>query len=211
MKIWSDSFKDNQAIPSQYAFCSIDLKTHVTMSDNRNPHLAWSDLPAGTKSLAIICHDYDVPSKGDDVNQEGRKIPADLPRVNFYHWLLVDLPPTLNSIAEGEFSNSITPRGKNGPDTLHHARHGINDYTAWFASDKDMSGDYYGYDGPCPPWNDSIPHHYVFTLYALDMDKLPLGDKFTGPDVMAAMKGHILGETGITGVYTLNPELAGKV
>ena len=33
-----------------------------------------------------------------------------------------------------------------------------------------MSGDYFGYDGPCPPWNDSIVHHYVFTVYALDVD-----------------------------------------
>ena len=39
----------------------------------------------------------------------------------------------------------------------------------WFASDKDMAGDYHGYDGPCPPWNDEIPHRYVFTVYALDV------------------------------------------
>ncbi len=208
MKIWSDSFKDNQAIPSKCAFCSIDPKTHVAMSDNRNPHLAWSDIPAGTKSLAIICHDYDVPSKGDDVNQEGWKIPADLPRVDFYHWLLIDLPATLSSVGEGEFSNSITPRGKPGPAAAHGARQGINDYTPWFASDSEMSGNYYGYDGPCPPWNDTIPHHYVFTVYALDVAKLPLGDNFTGPDLVAAMKGHILGKAAITGVYTLNPEIS---
>ena len=96
---------------------------------------------------------------------------------------------------------------KNGPDTLHGARHGINDYTGWFASDKDMSGDYYGYDGPCPPWNDSIAHHYVFTLYALDTDKLPLPDRFTGQDVLSAMKGHILDSASMTGVYSLNPDV----
>jgi Raf kinase inhibitor-like YbhB/YbcL family protein len=211
MKIESNSFKDNQAIPSRCAFCSIDPDTHATLSDNRNPHLAWRDLPAGTQSLALICHDYDVPSKGDDVNQEGKKVPADLPRVDFYHWLLIDLPPTVSSIGEGEFSSSVTPRGKNGPGALHGSRQGINDYTPWFAGDKDMSGDYYGYDGPCPPWNDTIPHHYVFTVYALDVAKLPLGDKFTGPDLVAAMKGHILDKASITGVYTLNPELAGKI
>ena len=49
------------------------------------------------------------------------------------------------------------------------ARQGINDYTGWFAGDKDMAGNYFGYDGPCPPWNDEIPHRYVFTLYALDV------------------------------------------
>ena len=46
----------------------------------------------GTKSFAIVCHDPDVPSKGDDVNQEGRRVPASLPRVDFFHWVLVDLP-----------------------------------------------------------------------------------------------------------------------
>lgn len=62
------------------------------MSDNKNPHLQWSDLPAGTRSLVLICHDYDVPSKGDDVNQEGKTVPANLPRVDFYHWVMIDLP-----------------------------------------------------------------------------------------------------------------------
>lgn len=211
MKIWSDSFKDNGAIPAKNAFGLIDEKTHVALSDNKNPHLAWDGAPDKTKSFVIICHDYDVPSKGDDVNQEGRKIPADLPRVDFYHWLLIDLPPSVQSISEGEFSNGITPRGKSGPATLYGARQGINDYTPWFAGDKDMSGDYYGYDGPCPPWNDTIPHHYVFTVYALDIDKLPLGDQFTGPDLISAMQGHILDKASITGVYTLNPELVSKI
>ena len=208
MKIWSDSFKDGAKIPAPLAFCKIDAATHAAMSDNRNPHLAWSDLPENTRSLVVICHDYDVPSRGDDVNQEGKTVPADLPRVDFYHWVLVDLPANLTSIAEGEFSSGITARGKSGPDALLGARQGINDYTAWFAGDKDMEGDYYGYDGPCPPWNDAIAHHYVFTVYALDTDKLAVTGRFTGQDVMAAMQGHILGKASITGVYSLNPAVA---
>ena len=114
MKIWSDSFKDGAKIPAPLAFCKIDAATHAAMSDNRNPHLAWSDLPENTRSLVVICHDYDVPSSGDDVNQEGKTVPADLPRVDFYHWVLVDLPANLTSIAEGEFSSGITARGKSG-------------------------------------------------------------------------------------------------
>ncbi len=207
MKLWSDSFTDNGKIPGRLAFCVIDPETHVTLSENRNPHLAWSGVPAGTKSLAVICHDYDVPSRGDDVNQEGRTIPADLPRVDFFHWLLVDLPPSLTAIAEGEFSNAVTARGKPGPAAAHNARQGINDYTAWFTGDAEMGGDYFGYDGPCPPWNDSILHHYVFTVYALDVEKLGVDGKFTGQQARDAMKGHILAETNITGIYTLNPSL----
>jgi phosphatidylethanolamine-binding protein (PEBP) family uncharacterized protein len=51
-------------------------------------------------------------------------------------------------------------------------------------------------------------HHYVFTVYALDIEKLPLSGKFGGPEVRTAMQGHILAEAKITGTYTLNPALA---
>ncbi len=205
MNLTSDSFKDMGAIPGRCAFAVPDPNTHVRLSDNRNPHLAWSDLPAGTKSLVLICHDTDVPSKGDDVNKEGRQIQATLPRVNFYHWALVDLDPSGVLLREGEFSSAVTARGKKGPDAQRGTRQGINDYTEWFAGDKDMAGDYFGYDGPCPPWNDTIVHHYAFTLYALSAAKCPLQGRFTGPKVLAAIKGQVLGSAKITGVYSLNP------
>jgi Raf kinase inhibitor-like YbhB/YbcL family protein len=210
MKLWSDSFKDGETISGEFAFCVIDPKTHVTLSANKNPHLAWSGLPAGTRSLALVCHDVDVPSRGDDVNQEGKTVPADLPRVDFFHWTLIDLPANTSSIAAGQFSKEVTARGKPGPEVVgaHGLRHGINDYTSWFAGDRDMSGDYFGYDGPCPPWNDSIPHHYIFTLHALDVDRLPVEGKFTGQQVRDAMRGHILDQAAITGVYSLNPLLS---
>ncbi len=207
MKLSSNSFADGARIPGEFAFGIPDPKTHVTLSSNRNPHLAWSDVPAGTQSFVVICHDPDVPSKGDDVNQEDRSVPASLPRVDFFHWVLVDLPPAVNAIQAGEFSNSVTPRGKAGPAAAQGSRQGVNNYTDWFAGDKDMNGDYYGYDGPCPPWNDEIIHHYVFTVYALDITTLPLNGKFGGPEVRAALAGHVLGQASLTGTYTLNPAL----
>src|SRR5437868_8455819 len=140
VKLASSSFADGGAIPAEFAFCAPDAKAHATLSKNRNPQLAWSDVPMGTKSFAIVCHDPDVPSKGDDVNQEGRTIPASLPRIDFFHWVLVDLPASTPSIAEGAFASSVTARGKPGPHAPQGARQGINDYTGWFASDKDMSG-----------------------------------------------------------------------
>jgi Raf kinase inhibitor-like YbhB/YbcL family protein len=205
MKFTSSSFENNARIPGEFAFGVPDAKTHVALSKNRNPAFAWSGAPAGTKSFALICHDCDVPSKGDDVNQEGRTIPQTLPRVDFHHWVLVDLRANSASIEAGEFSDGVTPRGKNGPDGPRGTRQGINDYTGWFASDKDMAGNYFGYDGPCPPWNDTIPHHYVFTLYALDCEKFPVTGIFKGPDVLAAMGGHMLAQVAWTGVYSLNP------
>jgi len=204
MKLTSTSFAPDGRIPAEFAFGKPDAATHVTLSANRNPQLAWSDLPAGTKSLVLICHDYDVPSKGDDVNQEGRTIPASLPRVDFYHWVLVDLDPAAGEIRAGEFSDGVTPRGKAGPEGPRGTRQGINDYTAWFAADPDMSGNYHGYDGPCPPWNDSVVHRYVFTLYAVDVEHSPVQGSFKGADVLDAIQGHVIGSTSLTGRYTLN-------
>lgn len=207
MQLSSSSFADGQRIPGDFSFCMPDPAHHVCLGRNRNPQLAWSGAPAGTKSFAIICHDPDVPSKGDDVNQEGRTVPASLPRVDFFHWVLVDLPATVTTIGEGEFSSEVTPRGKPGPQAAQGARQGINDYTAWFANDHDMNGDYYGYDGPCPPWNDEILHHYVFTIYALDVEHLPLEGKFGGAEVRTAIAGHVLDQASLSGTYTLNPAL----
>jgi Raf kinase inhibitor-like YbhB/YbcL family protein len=205
MKLTSTSFADGGVIPAEYAFCAPDPKTHATLSKNRNPQLAWSDAPAGTRSFALICHDTDVPSRGDDVNQEGRTVPASLARVDFFHWVLVDLPAKVGAIDAGQFASSVTARGKPGPQAPLDARQGINDYTGWFASDGEMAGDYYGYDGPCPPWNDEIAHRYVFTVYALDTPRLAIEGRFTGTDVRKAIERHVLAQASITGRYTLNP------
>ncbi len=207
MKLTTTAFADGGPIPAEFAFCQQDPATHVALAANRNPDFAWSGLPAGTRSLALVCHDPDVPSRGDDVNQEGRSVPASLPRVDFHHWVLIDLPPDTPPLARGEFADGVTPRGKAGPAAPRGAQQGINDYTGWFAGDAAMAGNYFGYDGPCPPWNDELRHRYVFTLYALDVPSLGLGGAFTGPQARAAMQGHVLGQAAVMGVYTLNPSV----
>jgi hypothetical protein len=207
MKLWSSSWTNGDRIDARYAAGKPDGQGGATFSDNINPQLAWSDVPAGTRSLVLICHDFDVPSKGDDVNKSDREIPSDLPRVDFFHWLLVDLPPTLTQIAEGEFSRGFTVRGKPGPASLHGARQGLNDYTGWFAGNAEMAGNYFGYDGPFPPFNDSLVHHYVFTLYALTIARLPLEGAFTGGQVRDAIAGHVLDAATHSGTYTLNRRL----
>jgi Raf kinase inhibitor-like YbhB/YbcL family protein len=209
MKLWSDSFRDGEAIPPEFAFARMDAKHRVTLAGNRNPHLSWWDVPEGARSLAVICHDFDAPSVPDDVNHPDREVPTTLARVDFFHWVLVDLPPSLASIAAGEFSSQVVPKGKSGPQAPHGARHGLNDYTAWFASDHDMSGDYYGYDGPCPPWNDALIHRYQFALYALDVERLAVDGRFTGAQALAAMQGHVLARATVSGTCSLNPRLVG--
>ncbi len=204
MKLTSRNLKHGERIPAEFA-AGVPGDGGPVPGANKSPHLAWSDAPAGTKSYALICCDSDVPSRPDDVNQPGRTVPYDLPRVDFFHWVLVDIPPAVQELAEGADSEGFVPRGKT-PGPTGHGNRGINDYTAWFAGDENMSGDYGGYDGPWPPFNDERVHRYVFTVYALDVASLGLPARFTGPDALKAMQGHILAHTSITATYSLNPQ-----
>ena len=207
MNLTSETFEHASPLPVQCAFCKPDAESHACFGANRNPALSWTDVPEGTKSLVLICHDPDAPSCDEDVNQEGRTIPADLERVDFYHWILVDIPADAVGVQEGEFSDGVTAKGKSGPAGPRGTRQGINDYTGWFAEDETMTGDYFGYDGPCPPWNDSAVHHYHFTLYAVDIERCPVGGQFTAGDVLEAIGERILGQAKLTGTYSLNAAL----
>jgi hypothetical protein len=206
VKLSSDQFKDGGEIPSECAFGKSHPETHIELSQNRNPHLEWSDLPVGTRSLCLVCVDADAPSQPDDVNQEGVTVPHDLPRADFYHWALADLPADSSPIREAEFSNGITAGGKPAGEGPRGTRAGLNDYTMWFTDDPEMAGQYYGYDGPCPPWNDERIHHYRFTLYALDMERCPVVGEFRAPDLLTAIGPHVLGEASITGTYAIYPK-----
>lgn len=208
MHIRSQSFHDMQPIPSQFAFGKPGPEGEpCVLSDNHSPHLAWGDAPAGTRSFALSCIDPDVPSVGDDVNQADRHVRADLPRVEFVHWLMVDIPPECRELGAGSCCDGITARGKREPFGPPGARQGLNDYTGWFAGDADMGGDYLGYDGPCPPWNDERLHHYHFRVYALDVPTLGLEPGFSLADFRRAIDGHVLDEAQIVGTYTLNAAL----
>ena len=205
MQLTSSSFAHGQRIPGEFAFGVPDPAQHLRLGANRNPHLRWMGVPPGTRSLVLMCVDTDVPTRADDVNKEGRFVPASLPRADFHHWTMVDMPPSVNEIAAGSCSDGITPRGKQSPAGPAGSRQGLNDYTSWFARDRDMAGQYRGYDGPCPPWNDERLHHYHFVLYATDLPHCPVGDPFTGPEVAKAIAGHVLAEARLTGTYSLNP------
>ena len=99
----------------------------------------------------------------------------------------------------------MVARGKQSPAGPAGARQGINDYTLWFGGDAAMGGQYFGYDGPCPPWNDELLHHYHFVLLATDLARCPVDGAFTGAQVRAAVEGHVLAEARLTGTYSLNP------
>src|SRR5690606_41631212 len=84
MKLTSASCTDGARIPGEFAFCLPAAEGPVCLGANRNPQLAWSEVPAGPKSGVLICHDPDLPSRGDDVDQAGRSVPAGPPRLDLF-------------------------------------------------------------------------------------------------------------------------------
>lgn len=208
MQLTSEDFSDGGPIPAHCAFGRPgDAGEPCVLAANRNPQLAWSGVPEGTRSFVLTCIDADAPTRPDDVNQPGRTVPADLPRAEFVHWLIANLPADCRGIAAGSASDGVTTRGKQAPAGPAGSVQGRNDYTGWFAGDADMAGDYRGYDGPCPPWNDARVHRYEFRLHALDVERLPLDPGFDLAALRAALAGHVLAEATLTGTYTLNTAL----
>ena len=68
---------------------------------------------------------------------------------------------------------------------------------------------YRGYDGPYPPAHDQRLHRYFFRVFALDVARLDLPERFTAADVFRAMHGHVLAEAATYGTYALNPAVEG--
>ena len=204
MKLQSDSFEHGGPIPAAFAMGRKDGIAD-TFSDNRSPHLAWSDVPAQTRSFVLLCIDPDVPTVKAMVGKAGVEIPVDQPRADFIHWAMVDIPGDVRAIAEGAWSDGVSVGGKRDPQGPHSARHGLNDYTLWFAGDATMGGDYHGYDGPFPPSNDLRVHRYFFRLFALDVASLELPARFTANDALRAVQGHVLAEALTYATYSLHP------
>lgn len=207
MKLQSRSVTQGQPIPEHHAFAVPDPERRIRLGANVSPHIEWSGLPDGVRGLALICHDQDVPAETDEVNRPAREITADAPRVDFFHWVLVDVDPALAQLPEGAFSNGVTPTGKRAIEGPFGTRQGLNDYTGFLADHPELGGRYFGYDGPAPPWNDTAVHHYHFTLYALTLDRCPVDGEFTGQEVLRAIEDHVIQSTSLMGTYTLNPRV----
>ncbi|WNH48914.1 MULTISPECIES: YbhB/YbcL family Raf kinase inhibitor-like protein [Stenotrophomonas] len=203
MKLTSTHLRNGEPIDSRFAAGDAN-----GFAANRNPPLAWSEVPEGTRSFALLCIDPDVPTVPETVGRADCSVPADQPRADFTHWAMADIPADLRDIAEGSCSDGFVAKGKPQPAGPAGARQGLNDFTGWFAGNPDMAGQYLGYDGPYPPFNDERVHRYFFRLFALDVATLDLPTPFTAADVHKAMHGHVLAEAALHGTYTLNPALA---
>ena len=136
-------------------------RRHTCQGQDLSPPLHWRSLPLGTRSLALIVDDPDAPD-------------PNAPRMTWVHWVLYNLPPEPDGLAEG--ASAALPAG-----TLE----GINDWQRT------------GYGGPCPPIG---RHRYFHKLYALDCLLPDLG-RPTKDMLQKAMEGHILAHTALIGTY----------
>ena len=205
MRIHSDSFDHGQRLPAEFAAGQVNPDGSVGFAPNRNPQLAWDEVPAGTRSFALLCIDPDVPTVAEMVGKPGVEIPVAQPRCDFIHWAMADIPADVRDIAAGSCSDGVVPHGKPAPAGPAGARQGLNDYTGWFAGDPAMAGQWRGYDGAFPPSNDLRLHRYFFRVFALDVARLDLPEVFTAADVFRAMHGHVLAEATTYATYSLNP------
>jgi Raf kinase inhibitor-like YbhB/YbcL family protein len=99
----------------------------------------------------------------------------------WWHWVLYDLPKNVTSLALGAGAehSSLLP---------HAARQGRSD----LGTDA--------YHGPCPAKGDP-PHRYVFTVYALDVAKLPVPAEASGAMVTSVVQEHLLAKAEFVAHY----------
>jgi len=101
LTLTSPSFAAGQAMPKKYS-CE---------DGERSPPLAWSGVPAGTKSLALIMDDPDAPD-------------PKAPQRTWVHWVLYNIPPTTTSIAESSSSGALPPGTVEGQNDFKRVRYG---------------------------------------------------------------------------------------
>lgn len=154
LMVKSTAFEDGQTIPTKY----------TEDGDDVSPPLMWSGIPATAKSLALICDDPDAP----------REEP-------WVHWLIYDLPASVNALPEG------VPGDEDKLSDLHGARQGKNSWGTL------------GYRGPAPPAGTGV-HHYHFKLFALDED-LDLKGKLKKEELLKKIEPHVVARGELIGTY----------
>lgn len=199
LKVRFGKAEPGNMLPPENASCVARHDGKTAPGKNKSPALSWSKGPAGTRSYALALVDPMVPADRTLFNKEGVTIARDVPREEFVHWVLANIPRTVTHLPEGADGDGIVKGGLPLKRTLHGLR-GQNG-----AGDGSLkSGPHGGYMGPCPPWNDGRIHEYHLTVYALDVAELNLPAVFSRADLLAAAKGHILSSGTAELDYTIN-------
>lgn len=99
----------------------------------------------------------------------------DAPRGDFTHWVLFNIPAGVQELPKGAKPGAVGEAGTNDFGKL-------------------------GYSGPCPPPGHGR-HRYYFVLYTLDLDRLPVSQGAKRASVETALRGHVLGQGQLMGVY----------
>jgi Raf kinase inhibitor-like YbhB/YbcL family protein len=99
----------------------------------------------------------------------------------FWHWIVVDLPASASGLSQGS---------------------GAADGRALPAPARQLASDFgtLGWGGPCPPAGDK-PHHYVFTVYALSVEKLDLPARASPALAASSADRHSLARASFTRLY----------
>lgn len=155
LTVTSQSFADGGTIGPDFVYTGCGGK-------NRSPQLGWEGAPAETRSFAITCFDPDAPTGA-----------------GYWHWLVCDIPASVNRIEAGAGTGKSPAGGRSG-----YMDYGISSY-----------------GGPCPPAGDGA-HRYIFTVYALDVPRLEhVTDGTTGGTFVFQMRGHVLASGSIMGRF----------
>ena len=205
LKVKVDDIKSGGMVPAKYTFCAPAAQGHIGPGQDISPPISWSKGPRGTKSYVVMLTDTDSPKENrDKMNKEGMTVPNTGARQTFYHWVTVDIPASTLLLKEGNDSTARVVHGKPATPAGVGVR-GLNMFSVVFAANDALKGKYYGYDGPCPPWNDEVLHHYHYIVYALNVKSLNMPADFDGAAVADAMKGKILAQGQLDAIYSTNP------
>jgi Raf kinase inhibitor-like YbhB/YbcL family protein len=100
----------------------------------------------------------------------------------WWHWVMFNIPPSVTKLAE----NAGNPRA------MRLSPKGSVQSMTDFGKT--------GYGGPCPPPGDK-PHRYIFTVFALKVDKLPLTKKSPGAMVGFNLNANAIDKASFTAMY----------
>ncbi|HET9625945.1 MAG TPA: YbhB/YbcL family Raf kinase inhibitor-like protein [Kofleriaceae bacterium] len=141
---------------------------------NTSPAFTWSNPPANARSFALVLTDLTIMRN---------------------HWVLYNIPVTATGVP-AHIENVFVPPSVTGAQQTVSIKQDPNN----------PANTVTGYYGPCPPAPGQPmggKHDYLFTLYAIDIDKIPGGTAQTTADQEAPIvASHMIASATFAASYT---------